>query len=108
MELQPSVAVTSSASEEPLYVSDSTKMEKLKRTPYKYSFHPNLSSNVYYISLYFYSRSPLLRENLHLYTITSLFLIGIILALFTLLLRINSNQNKVDEMKTDFINNMTH
>lgn len=108
VELQPSVAVTSSASEEPLYVSDSTKMEKLKRTPYKYSFHPNLSSNVYYISLYFYSRSPLLRENLHLYTITSLFLIGIILALFTLLLRINSNQNKVDEMKTDFINNMTH
>ena len=108
IELHPYVAVTSSAAGDMLYISDSSRIDDLQRTPYKYSFHPNLSSNVYYISLYFSSRSPLLRENMQFYTITSVILIAILLVMFALLVRSIVNQNKTDEMKSDFIANMTH
>jgi len=84
--------------------------KKLSQSPYKYRFHPDgmMSPNEYFILLQFPLSSLLLKENSTIYFVISLILIILILILFSLSLRALFRKEKLDEMKNDFINNMTH
>lgn len=93
-----------------LYCNAEGREDKLRDSPFKYSFHPNgmMSPNEYFIVLQFPLSSLLLKENSTHYFIISLILIAVIIALFIFSIRAIFRKEKLDEMKTDFINNMTH
>ena len=93
-----------------LYSSDPRREEDLELSPYRYSFQPVgiVSSNQFYIILYFPYNDIFLQPGTRVYTYMSIFLIVVIAAMFFISLRTISNQRKLDQMKSEFINNMTH
>jgi two-component system phosphate regulon sensor histidine kinase PhoR len=93
-----------------LYSSDPRHEEDLELSPYRYSFQPVgiVSSNQFYIILYFPYNDIFLQPGTRVYTYMSIFLIVVIAAMFFISLRTISNQRKLDQMKSEFINNMTH
>lgn len=93
-----------------LYSSDPSREDDLEESPYRYIFQPSgvVSGNQFYIILGFPKTELFLQRNSWIYTYMSLFLILIIAAMFLLSLRTLAVQRKLDRMKTEFINNMTH
>lgn len=93
-----------------LYCNAEGMEQKLRESPFKYRFHPNgmMSPNEYFIVLQFPLSSLLLKENSTRYFIMGFLLISLILTLFLLSMRAIFKKEKLDTMKTDFINNMTH
>lgn len=92
-----------------LYTTDSRRERLLEDSPYRYSFQPVgvISSNQFYIILAFPgSILPDIDSNFYLYM--SIFLIMVIALMFIISLRTLANQRKLDQMKSEFINNMTH
>lgn len=110
IDLDPVVGIYDASNDEFYYCSSPGMENRLRTSPYKYSFHPSgvISHNQYYIALAFSSTALFLRQNSHLYLYMNIFLIVIIVLLFIISLVIIVNQRKVDEMKTTFVNNMTH
>lgn len=82
----------------------------LRSSPYVYPFRPGglPSANDYFITLSFSTNLLILRNNQPFFTVSSLVLIAIILVIFFFSLHIIFSQRKLDEMKSTFINNMTH
>lgn len=93
-----------------LYCNAEGKEQMLRDSPFKYRFHPNgmMSPNEYFIVLQFPPSSLILKENSTRYFILAFLLISLILTLFLLSMHSIFKKDKLDEMKTDFINNMTH
>ena len=93
-----------------LYSSDPRREVELELSPYRYSFQPIgiVSPNQFFITLYFPYNEFFLLRNSKLFTYMSIFLIVVIAAMFFISLRTISNQRKLDQMKSEFINNMTH
>ena len=92
-----------------LYSSDPQRENLLEQSPYRYSFQPIgvVSSNQFFIILAFYGNLiPRIDSSLYLYM--SLFLVMVIAVLFIISIRTVANQRRLDQMKTQFINNMTH
>ncbi len=92
-----------------LYSSDPQRENLLEQSPYRYSFQPIgvVSSNQFFIILAFYGNLiPRIDSSLYLYM--SLFLVVVIAVLFIISIRTVANQRRLDQMKTQFINNMTH
>lgn len=92
-----------------LYSSDPQRENLLEQSPYRYSFQPIgvVSSNQFFIILAFYGNLiPRINSSLYLYM--SLFLVMVIAVLFIISIRTVANQRRLDQMKTQFINNMTH
>ncbi|MBN1927593.1 MAG: HAMP domain-containing histidine kinase [Prolixibacteraceae bacterium] len=82
---------------------------KLTGSEYKAQLFPNAifdTNNV--LSIYFPSRRSFVFKTLVWPTMLSLVFCGFIMAVFGLSIYYILNQKKVSEMKTDFINNMTH
>ena len=93
-----------------LYSSDPQHEKQLEESPYRYNFHPVgvVSNNQFVITLAFPSAQLFLQRNSNLFVYMSFFLILIITALLIISLRTLANQRKLDQMKSEFINNMTH
>ena len=93
-----------------LYSSDPQHEKQLEESPYRYNFHPVgvVSNNQFFITLAFPSAQMFLQRNSNLFVYMSFFLVLIIAAMFIISLRALSNQRKLDQMKSEFINNMTH
>ena len=92
-----------------LYTSDPKREELLEESPYRYSFRPIgvVSSNQFFIILAFPGNHlPHIDSSLLLYM--SLFLMMVIAVLFFISLRTIANQRRLDQMKNEFISNMTH
>lgn len=110
VEVSPELGVLRASSEELLYCSESSMKEELLHSAYRYNLHlgglPSIDD--YYLVLAFHSSDLWLLTNQHFDMVTSLLLIAILMALFWVCLRIISKLNMLDEMKTSFINNMTH
>ncbi|MCQ2298888.1 MAG: HAMP domain-containing histidine kinase [Bacteroidales bacterium] len=108
--ITPTIGVMQASNDHMIFCSDSTKINNLLNSPYRYSFHPNGLSSVgdYYIVLLFPTGLFALQTDLTLQIMLSFVLIIIIIILFIISIRINNNQRRLDEMKNDFINNMTH
>lgn len=93
-----------------LFCSEGADSNKLINTTFKFNFQTNgiaTNQNIYVV-LYFASSSIILSNNAQMYTVLSICMILIITFLFILSIRTIYTQRKLDEMKTDFINNMTH
>lgn len=92
-----------------LYSSDPSREELLEVSPYRYSFQPIgvVSPSRFFIILAF-PRSAWANIDSSLYLYMSLFLVMVIAVMFIISLRTISNQRRLDQMKNEFINNMTH
>ena len=110
VDIAPYIGVYDYTNDTFIYCNTEGKEQKLSESPYKYRFHPNgmMSPNEYFIVLQFPLSSLLLKENSTIYFIISLILVTVILILFLLSIRAIFRQEKLDKMKSDFINNMTH
>ena len=110
VDLTPHIGVLLADADSLLYYSDNANPNDLLNTAYKYSFHPHgINSNEsLFVTLSFPPTPMLLSSDTNLYTVISICMILLISLLFTFSLRTIYSQRKLDEMKTDFINNMTH
>ena len=110
VDIAPYIGVYDYTNDKFLYCNTEGKEQKLSESPYKYRFHPNgmMSPNEYFIVLQFPLSSLLLKENSTIYFVISLILVIFILILFMLSIRAIFRKEKLDNMKSDFINNMTH
>ena len=110
VDIAPYIGVLLADADTLLYTSTDATPNDLRNTAYKYSFHPHgiASDESLFLVLAFPSTPMLLSSDTNLYTFISLCMILLISLLFIFSLRTISSQRKLDEMKTDFINNMTH
>ena len=110
VDINPHIGVLLADADTLLYSSADANPNDLHNTAYKYSFHPHgISADENLFVVLAFSAAPmLLSSDTNLYTFISLCMILLISLLFTFSLRTISSQRKLDEMKTDFINNMTH
>ena len=93
-----------------LYTSDPTREESLEESPYRYNFEPIgvVSTGQFYIILAFPYSQLFIQSNTKTYLYMTMFLLMVIAVLFFLSVRTIATQRKLDQMKTEFINNMTH
>lgn len=110
VDIAPRIGIYDYTDDKFLYCNTEGMEQKLRESPFKYRFHPNgmMSPNEYFIVLQFSLSSLMLKENSTRYFILSFSLISLILILFFLSMRTIFKKEKLDEMKNDFINNMTH
>ena len=110
VDIDPYIGIYDYTDDKFIYSNDEGKEDKLRESPFKYRFHPDgmMSPNEYFIVLQFPLSSLMLKENSTRYFLLSFFLISLILILFYLSMRAIFRKEKLDEMKNDFINNMTH
>lgn len=110
IDIHPVVGVYDGSQGSFLYSSDPRRESDLENSPYRYSFRPQgvVSTNQFFIILSFSSAELFLQRNPSLYLYMSIFLIFIIAIMFFVSLRTIANQRKLDQMKNEFINNMTH
>ena len=93
-----------------LYSSDPKQEYRLEQSPYRYNFRPIgvVSANQYYIILAFPTSLLPFQVSPHIYIYMTLFLILVIATMFIISLRTIAKQRTLDQMKSEFINNMTH
>lgn len=110
IDLHPDVGLYNGTERSFLYSSDPQHEQQLEESPYRYNFHPAgvVSNNQFFIILSFPSAQLFLQRNSSLFVYLSVFLVLIIAAMFIISLRAMANQRKLDQMKSEFINNMTH
>ena len=110
IDIHPAVGLYNGSQRSFLYSSDAQMEERLEDSPYRYSFQPAgiVSSNQLFITLYFPSAELFLQRHSNIYIYMSLVLVLVVTAMFIITLRAFAHQRKLDMMKTEFINNMTH
>ena len=110
VDINPYIGVLKDGADTLLYCSKDANPNELLNTAYKYTFHPHgiATSDNLYLLLSFPPSPMILSSDANFYTLLSIFMILLISILFIFSLRTISSQRKLDEMKTDFINNMTH
>ncbi len=110
VDINPSIGILETDLDTLYYCSDESDSAKLRSTPYKYTFHANgiITNENLYLVLSFPSSPIILSSGANKNTILSIFMIVLISALFVFSVRTIWTQRKLDEMKTDFISNMTH
>ncbi len=110
IDIHPVVGLYNGTERSFLYSSDPQHEQQLEESPYRYSFHPAgvVSTSQFFIILSFPSAQLFLQRNSNLFVYLSFFLVVIIAAMFIISLRAMANQRKLDQMKSEFINNMTH
>ncbi|MBQ8703521.1 MAG: hypothetical protein IJ524_03995 [Bacteroidales bacterium] len=109
IDLHPVVGLYDGSQGSFLYTSDPRHEDMLEESPYRYSFRPIgvISSNQFFIILAFPGNLlPKIDSSLYLYM--SLFLVVVIAVLFLISVRTIANQRRLDQMKNEFISNMTH
>lgn len=110
IDIHPVVGLYNGSERSFLYSSDPQYEKHLEESPYRYNFHPAgvVSNNQFFITLAFPSAQLFLQRNSNLFVYMSFFLVLIIATMFIISLRTLANQRKLDQMKSEFINNMTH
>lgn len=110
IDIRPVVGIYDDAQSTLLYASAAGQERDLEDSPYRYVFTPRdaETSNQYYILLSFPAAQLFLQRNSNLLAYASLILILIIIIMFFVSIRALAVQRKLDTMKSEFINNMTH
>ena len=110
IDLRPIVGIYDASQTSFLYSSDASKEDRLEQSPYRYNFNPIgvVTSGQYFIILAFPYKQLFLQSNTKVYLYMTLFLIVVIATMFFSSLRTIAAQRRLDQMKTEFINNMTH
>lgn len=110
VEVRPNMGVLNVTADTFLYMSPGAQEPDLRASPYRYSIQSdgNLRANDYFIILQFPHSAVMLRESMNRYMMLSITLIIITIISFIFTVRMIFNLRKIDRMKNDFINNMTH
>lgn len=110
VDFSPYMGILLAGSDSLLFCNAEADSAKLLNTPFKYIFHTNgmNTDQDVFLVLYFQSSPIILSSNAGFYTVLSICMLLLISFLFILSIRTIYSQRKLDEMKTDFINNMTH
>ena len=110
VDVEPQVGVIQTGTDTLLYHSPGADTDALRASVYKFSFHAGgiAPAKETFVMLLFPSSPIILTDDVNLYTLFSIFMILLITALFFFSIRTIYAQRRLDEMKTDFINNMTH
>ena len=110
VDVVPQVGVIQSGCDTLLYHSPDADTAALRNSAYKFSFHAGgiVPTRETFVALVFPPSPIILTDNLNISTLFSIFMIVLISALFYFTIRTINIQRRLDEMKTDFINNMTH
>ena len=110
IDIRPVVGIYDDAQSTLLYASAAGQERDLEDSPYRYVFTPRdaETGNQYYILLNFPAAQLFLQRNSNLLAYASLILIAIIIIMFFVSIRALAVQRKLDTMKSEFINNMTH
>lgn len=107
---EPEVAIASANMGEFFYCSHPGTENNFRQSPYKYSFHPTeiqIDADLFIILVF--PHSPLIfQHDSNFFTLISMLLIFVVGVLLAIAVHSVSKMRKVDEMKSDFINNMTH
>lgn len=110
IDIHPAIGIYDGYTASFLYSSNASKEDELEVSPYRYTLRqadPSAYNQIFLI-LSFPRTELFLQRNTRLYTYISLFLILVITTMFFISLRTISAQRKLDQMKNEFINNMTH
>lgn len=110
VDVEPQIGVIQTGRDTLLYSSPNSDSNALRNTAYKFSFHANgiIPADETLVVLAFPSAPILLTDDVAFYNLISICMILLITALFIFSIRTIWFQRRLDEMKTDFINNMTH
>lgn len=108
IDIRPIVGIYDESQSTLLYASAAGNERSLEDSPYRYTFSSQSNASQYYILLTFPSAQLFLQRNSNLLAYASLILILIIIVMFFISIRALTVQRKLDTMKTEFINNMTH
>ncbi len=110
VDINPNIGVLMADRDTLLYCSPDANPDDLRNTAFKYTFHPHgiIPDGNLYVVLSFPSSPIILSSDTNFYTFISICMIVLISALFIFSVRTIWFQRRLDEMKTDFINNMTH
>ena len=110
IDLHPVVGIYDGSQGSFLYSSDASKENRLDESPYRYKFSPIgvVSSSQFFIILAFPHSSLYFQSNPKVYLYMTMFLLAVIATMFFMSLRTLRTQRRLDQMKTEFINNMTH
>ncbi|MCR4812150.1 MAG: HAMP domain-containing histidine kinase [Bacteroidales bacterium] len=110
VDLLPTVAVSDIGMTYFYFCSKPGLEKKMDDSPFKYNIILDDRGQPadYYITLYFSDKALYLMKNSNVLVLMSIMLIVIIALAYLTITRSMYNQRKIDEMKTNFINNMTH
>ncbi len=110
IDLHPVVGIYDGSQGSFLYSSDASEENRLDESPYRYKFSPIgvVSSSQFFIILAFPHSSLYFQSNPKVYLYMTMFLLAVIATMFFMSLRTLRTQRRLDQMKTEFINNMTH
>ena len=110
IDLHPVVGIYDGSQGSFLYTSDASSEAQLEESPYRYNFSPIgvVSTGQFFIILAFPHSELFLQSNTKIYLYMTIFLLVVITTMFFISLRNLAAQRKLDQMKTEFINNMTH
>lgn len=110
VDLLPTVAVSDIGMTQFYFCSKPGHEKKMADSPFKYNITLDDYGQTedYYITLYFSDKALYLMKNSNVLVLMSIMLIVIIAMAYLTITRSMYNQRKIDDMKTNFINNMTH
>lgn len=110
IDMHPAIGIYDGSQGSFLYSSDPSQETLLEQSPYRYLFQPVgvVSASKYYILLGFPPADLFLQRNTKVYSYMSMLLIAVIAIMFLLTIRAMANERKLNQMKNEFINNMTH
>ena len=110
IDLHPAIGLYDGNQRSFLYSSDAHLEEKLEESPYRYSYTPVgvAGSSQLFIILYFPRAELFLQRHSSIYAYMTLALVFVIAVMFFISVRTLAVQRRLDRMKTEFINNMTH
>lgn len=106
----PTVGVFDFSGKNLLFVTDAKYIGELftSKFRYEYSIGGLRNDKVFYVKLYFPTAQYFLKNNPYFFLFISILIILIIILLFIMLFIMIANQQKLDEMKANFISNMNH
>ncbi len=108
LDVKPALGVCPTDFSEYYYLSEPGLERKMEDSPYKYSFSLPDDPVEYYLILHFSDRALFLLKNSNIFIYMSILLIVIISISYVITARTLQNQRKVEAMRQNFINNMTH
>jgi len=82
--------------------------DRLLNSPFQFSVSNIYQPGDYFLSIYFPAKTSIILRQLEFFLLISIFFIVIVIISFSYVLYIILRQKKISEMKTDFINNLTH
>lgn len=82
--------------------------ELLLKSPFQFSVSNIYQPGDYYLSVYYPAKTSIILRQLEFFLLVSIFFIVIVILSFSFVIYIILRQKRISEMKTDFINNLTH